>query len=91
MWERVMMNRKNPKILVLDPRFTETAQAATRHYALAPKGDLAFLYATAHVLIREGWVDGGYVEAHVTGYDDFARHVADYTPESVAAACGIPA
>jgi assimilatory nitrate reductase catalytic subunit len=91
MWERVMMNKHNPKILVVDPRFTETAQAATRHYALAPKADLTFFYAVAHVLIREGWVDHGYVDAHTTGYEDFARHVADYPPESVADSCGIPA
>jgi anaerobic selenocysteine-containing dehydrogenase len=91
LWERVMMNRNDPKILVIDPRLTETAQAATRHYALAPKSDLALLYAVAHVLVREGWIDRAFVDAHVNGYEAFARHVADYAPETVAAACGIPA
>jgi anaerobic selenocysteine-containing dehydrogenase len=91
MWERVMMNRKDPKILVVDPRFTETAQAATRHYALAPKGDLAFFYAVAHVIIREGWVDRAFVDAHTEGFGEFARHVEGYSPESVSAAVGIPA
>jgi assimilatory nitrate reductase catalytic subunit len=86
-----MMNKHDPKIVVVDPRFTETAQAATRHYALAPKSDLAFFYAVAHVLVREAWIDRAYVDVHVTGYEDFARHVADYAPEIVEAACGIPA
>jgi subtilisin family serine protease len=90
MWERVMMNKHDPKVVVVDPRFTETAQAATRHYALAPKSDLAFFYAVAHVLVREAWIDRAYVDVHVTGYEDFARHVADYAPEIVEAACGIP-
>jgi assimilatory nitrate reductase catalytic subunit len=31
---------------VIDPRATETAQAATRHYAIAPKSDLAFFYGS---------------------------------------------
>jgi anaerobic selenocysteine-containing dehydrogenase len=91
LWERVMMNKKNPEILVVDPRLTETAQAATRHYALAPKSDLAFFYAIAHVLIREDWIDRDFVDAHVSGYVDFALHVADYSPKTVAATCGISA
>lgn len=91
MWERVMMNRHNPEIIVVDPRRTETAQAATTHIALAPKSDLAFFYAVAHVLIREGWIDRAYVAAHVDGYEDFAAHVSAYAPALVAARCGLAA
>ncbi len=89
MWERVMMNRNNPKIIVIDPRRTETAQAATTHIALASKSDLAFFYAVAHVLIREDWIDHDYIAAHVTGYGDFAAHVAPCTPEETAPRCGV--
>src|SRR5690606_12117595 len=91
MWERVMMNRNNPRIIVVDPRRTETAQAATHHVAIATKGDLAFFYAVTHVIIREGWIDRAFIDAHVTGYEDLARHVAAYAPEAVAATCGIKA
>jgi anaerobic selenocysteine-containing dehydrogenase len=91
LWERVMMNRNNPKILVVDPRATETAQAATRHYPVRPKGDLAFFYAVAHVIIREGWVDRAFVEAHTEGFEAFASHLEAYAPESVAEAAGIAA
>jgi anaerobic selenocysteine-containing dehydrogenase len=91
MWERVMRNPNHPEIIVVDPRFTETAQAATRHFPIAPKSDLAFFYAIAHVLIREGWIDRAFVDAHVSAYEEFALHVSDYSPESVAVASGIPA
>lgn len=90
LWERVMLNKKNPRILVIDPRLTETAQAATRHYPIRPKSDLAFFYAVANEIIREGWVDRGFVDAHTEGFEDFARHVEDYPAEDVAAATGIP-
>ena len=40
LWQRVMRNRRRPEIIVVDPRRTETAQAATQHYALRPKSDL---------------------------------------------------
>src|SRR6187431_280064 len=57
LWERVMMNPRKPEIVVVDPRQTETALAASRHFALLPKSDLPLLYSVAHVLIREGWLD----------------------------------
>ena len=47
MWQRVMRNRHNPEILVIDPRATETAMAATQHYAIRPKSDLVLLYGLA--------------------------------------------
>ena len=37
MWERVMRNRAQPEIIVVDPRRTETAMAATQHLPLAPE------------------------------------------------------
>ena len=89
LWERVTRNRRDPAIVVIDPRRTETAQAAHRHLAIRPGGDLDLLYAVAHVLIREGWIDRGFVEAHTSGYADFAAHVAEHTPARAAAACGI--
>src|SRR5690606_7312897 len=46
-------------------------------------------YAVAHVLIREGWTDRAYIDSHVTGYEDFATHVATYAPEDVASRCGV--
>jgi assimilatory nitrate reductase catalytic subunit len=91
MWERVMMNQKDSKILVVDPRSTETAQAATHHYPVAPKGDLAFFYAVAHVIIRNDWIDRVFLEAHTEGFEEFAQHVESYPPESVAESVGIPA
>ncbi|MGB8166875.1 MAG: molybdopterin-dependent oxidoreductase, partial [Chthoniobacteraceae bacterium] len=44
MWQRVMRNPHSPKIIVVDPRRTETAMAATQHYAIKPKSDLVLLY-----------------------------------------------
>ncbi|TWT89770.1 Nitrate reductase [Pseudobythopirellula maris] len=89
MWERVCRNPHAPKIIVVDPRRTETAVSATEHLAIKPKSDLAFFYSVAHVLIREGWVDRGYVDAHTADYDGFAEFVQAFTPERAAQASGI--
>ncbi|MEN1678950.1 MAG: nitrate reductase [Planctomycetota bacterium] len=90
MWERVLRNPHSPEIIVVDPRRTETAMAATTHLSIAPKSDLTLFYALAHILCREGWVKRDFIDAHSNGFDDFAAFVADYTPERAAEASGIP-
>ena len=57
LWERVLRNPHQPKIIVIDPRRTETAMAATQHLPLAPKSDLALFYGLAKLLIERGWID----------------------------------
>src|SRR5215472_13334388 len=57
MWQRVCRNARNPEIIVIDPRKTETAMAATQHLALKPKSDLTLLYGLANILFTEGWID----------------------------------
>jgi assimilatory nitrate reductase catalytic subunit len=90
MWERVCRNPHHPAIVVIDPRKTETAMAATHHYAVRPKGDLVLLYAVAKILIDAGWIDRAYIEAHTEGFDEYAAHVARFSPEAVAVTTGIP-
>lgn len=83
LWQRVMRNQRNPKIIVIDPRATETAQAATQHIALKPKGDLALLYAIAHCILRDGRIDKKSIE-NTEGIEEFTEFVKDYSPASVA-------
>jgi assimilatory nitrate reductase catalytic subunit len=89
MWQRVMRNRRNPAIIVVDPRRTETAMAASMHLAVRPGGDLALLYGLAHLLIRRGAVDRKFIDAHTSGFDDFGAFLSEFTPARVADEAGI--
>jgi len=89
MWQRVMRNPHRPEIIVVDPRKTETAMAATQHYALAPKSDLTLLYGIANILIASGWIKRDFIAAHTTGFAEFAEFVTRFTPDHVAAETGI--
>ena len=89
LWERVCMNPHQPEIIVLDPRRTETAQAATRHLPLQPKSDLPLLYAVAHVLVRRGWIDRPFIDAHTQGFEAFCDHLEAFSPQAVAGRCGL--
>jgi anaerobic selenocysteine-containing dehydrogenase len=82
MWQHVMLNRRSPKIIVIDPRSTETAQAATQHVALKPKGDLALLYSLAHCILRDGRVDAESL-AGTEGIEEFTEFLKDYPPSAV--------
>lgn len=87
MWQRVMRNQRNPDIVVIDPRRTETAQVATRHVPLTPKSDLALLYGIAHIIVRDNRLDSDSI-AHTEGFEEFCDFLKDYTPEKVSPLCG---
>lgn len=91
MWERVLRNQNAPEIIVLDPRRTETAMAASQHLQLKPKSDLTLLYAITRQIIHSGGVDTAFVAQHVNGFDELAGHVEAYTLELAQRITGIGA
>jgi len=86
MWQRVCRNKNNPTIIVIDPRKTETAMAATRHYALKPKSDLIFLYGLARALIKRRWFNVDFITQNTTGFKEFCAHVECFKPDYVSQA-----
>jgi assimilatory nitrate reductase catalytic subunit len=89
MWQRIMRNKNNPEIIVVDPRKTETAMAATQHYPLRPKSDLVLLYGLANILISEGWISADFVAASTNYFEDFAEFVMQFPSETVSVATGL--
>jgi assimilatory nitrate reductase catalytic subunit len=89
MWQRVLRNKNQPHIIVVDPRRTETAMNATQHLPLAPKSDLTLLYGLANLLVQNGWVDREFIAQSTTGYAEFAEFVRQFTPDKVAAETGL--
>ncbi len=89
MWQRVCQNKHQPEIIVVDPRKTETAMAATQHYAIRPKSDLVLLYGLANRLISRGWINRDYIDRHTSGYEAFADFVVEFTPDMVTEATGL--
>jgi len=84
--------RANPamKLIVADPRRTETADMADLFLPILPGTDVALFHGMLHVLIKQGLIDQAYVNQHTQGFEALQAIVQDYTPEMVAATCGIP-
>lgn len=89
MWERVMRNPNQPTIITVDPRLTETAAQSQLHLPLSPKSDQTLLYGIARILIERDWIRRDYIDAHTTGFDEFAEFVQQFTIERVTAETGL--
>ena len=83
--------RANPTLrtIVVDPRRTETADAADLFLQILPGTDVAPCHGMLHVVLWEGWVDIAYIAAHTNGFDALKARVRDFTPKHVAQLCGI--
>lgn len=79
------------RIVVIDPRRTETARLADRHHPIRPGTDAMLLAAMLAVIFEEGLASPGSLQDFTDGIDELRRLVVSYAPERVEPATGIPA
>jgi assimilatory nitrate reductase catalytic subunit len=89
LWERVLRNKRGAKIVVIDPRHTETAQAADLHLALKPKSDLALFYGLAQLLIERAAIDREFIATHTNGFNEFAAYLESWPLDRVITETGL--
>jgi assimilatory nitrate reductase catalytic subunit len=77
-------------LVVVDPRRSETARAATLHLQLTPGSDLALANGLLHLAIEEDLVDADYVARRTEGFDALRRSVATWHPAHVERLTGVP-
>ena len=83
------IQERGGKVIVLDPRRTETAEKADQHVFLRPGGDAALLLGMIHVLFAEGLVRAGRLT--LRGVDELRAASASWTPAKAERACGVAA
>ncbi len=91
LWERIARNKHRPEIIVVDPRRTETAMAATQHHAIRPKSDLPLFGGLVRLFLERGWIDKAFVEAHTSGLEALAAQAEAFTLERTCEATGLSA
>ncbi len=77
------------KVIVADPRRTDTAGMADLFLPIQPGSDVMLFNGMLHIMLWEGWIDAAYIGAHTTGFDALKALVRDATPERTAQVCGI--
>ena len=85
------MRERGGKIVVIDPRRSETAAHADLHLPIKPGGDVFLLLGLVHTLLDEALVNLGRLAEHVNGLDDVRAAVLPFRPERMTAGCGIAA
>ncbi|HBL28934.1 MAG TPA: molybdopterin-binding oxidoreductase, partial [Acidobacteria bacterium] len=78
------LQARGGKLVVVDPRRTETARLADRHLFIRPGGDVFFLLGLVHTLFAEGLVRLGTLAEHVNGVEAVREAVVPFAPERVA-------
>jgi assimilatory nitrate reductase catalytic subunit len=87
--EAARARRPDLRVVVADPRRTETAREADLHLPLLPGTDVALLNGMLHVLLWDGLVDRDFIDAHTEGFAAVKDAVRAYTPAAAAELCGI--
>ncbi|MBR7778942.1 nitrate reductase [Undibacterium rugosum] len=87
--EAARHKRPQMKVVVVDPRRTDSAQDADLHLAIKPGTDVALLNGLLHICLWEGWIRQDWIDAHTTGFTELRNSVRSYTPEYTASVCGV--
>ena len=85
------LKRRGGRLVVVDPKRTETVRRADAHLAIRPGTDALFLLALLSELAATGRLAPGPHAAAYDGVDEVLALAAPFTPERVAAACGLEA
>jgi len=81
---------KKPKIIVIDPRFSKTANMADIFVPIAPRSDLALINGLCYIILEQGWEDKKFIDEKTSGFKEFRKNIMEkYPPQEVANITGI--
>src|SRR5579863_8755345 len=92
LWRRVEAHKASHpdvKIIVADPRRTDTCAAADLHLALNPGTDITLNHAIGRLLIERGRIGPVFIRDHTAGFEDYRQQVFARTVSEAAAICGL--
>ena len=92
LWRRVEAAReKNPdiKIIVSDPRKTQSCSSSNLHLQLNPGTDITLHHAIGRCLIEDGNIDYDFIANHTEGFEAYQQIVFARTVEEAATICGV--
>lgn len=81
--------RPDMRVIVADPRRTDSAQDADLFLPLQPGTDVALFHGMLHVMLWEDLIDRNYITEHTEGFAALREQVHDFTPATAAQICGL--
>ncbi|PKA27428.1 NAD(P)H-nitrite reductase [Leptospira sp. mixed culture ATI2-C-A1] len=83
-------NFPNTKLIVVDPRKTDTCEDADLHLQIHPGTDIYLFHAIAKILIDHNWIDNEFIESHTEGFEGLNVFLRTFDLQEAANICGIP-
>ncbi|TGL75978.1 nitrate reductase [Leptospira jelokensis] len=83
-------NFPNTKLIVVDPRKTDTCEEADLHLQIHPGTDIYLFHAIAKILIDHDWIDHSFLTSHTEGFDELKSFLLGFDLFEAANICGIP-
>lgn len=80
---------RGARLVVVDPRRTQTAERAHLHVAPRPGSDGALALALGNLLVERGAVDRAFVDRHVHGFEEYVARCRTYSVDRAAAICAL--
>lgn len=87
--ERARKNNPAMKLIVVDPRCTDSSAEADLHLQIQPGSDVALLHGLLHICIWDDLIARDWIGQHTSGFAELRQLVHPYTPDMVARVCGI--
>jgi len=78
-------------LIVCDPHRSDLARYATHFLQFKPDTDVALLNSMLHVIVEEDLIDKAFIEQRTANFEALRENVREYSPETMAALCGIAA
>ncbi len=91
MEDRLQREPKSARMIVVDPRRTQSAAMADLHLQIQPGTDITLFHAIARRLIESDFVDSDFVHDHGEGFDELRTRVCGRTLTEAAAICRVDA
>ena len=85
------IKKRGGKVVVIDPRFTETSKIANKHHYIKPGTDAFLLLALIHVIFEKSLATKGHLKNHLNGWNTLKELVKEYPPEKISEIVGIEA
>ena len=85
------IQNRGGKVILFDPRASETSRVVDEHYFIRPSTDVFFLMGMLHLIQKNNWIKIGRLKDHIAGLDQLERIAEEFTPERVANITGVSA
>lgn len=87
-WMKNAVNQ-GTQLIVADPRHTDMGKFAAFELLMKPGSDIALINGMLNTIVTEDLIDYQFIDARTEGFNGFAEHISEFTPEKMSLLCGI--